>query len=118
LQGALLREAWALHEDGIASIADIDRTVSEGLGLRWSFMGPFETVDLNAPGGIADYARRLAPLYARIASSRADHAPWSSSAVANAERERREALSADDLEKRAAWRDRRLMDLARWKRDA
>src|SRR3546814_2260287 len=49
LQGALLNEAWALFDAGVASAADIDRTVSEGLGMRWSFMGPFETIDLNAP---------------------------------------------------------------------
>jgi L-gulonate 3-dehydrogenase len=54
LQGALLREAWALFEEGYASAADIDLTVSHGLGLRWSFMGPFETIDLNAPGGVDD----------------------------------------------------------------
>src|SRR3546814_4740821 len=65
LQGALLNEAWALFDAGVASAADIDRTVSEGLGMRWSFMGPFETIDLNAPGGVADYAERLGPLYHR-----------------------------------------------------
>ncbi len=72
LQGALLNEAWALYDEGIASAADIDKTVSEGLGFRWSFMGPFETIDLNAPGGIADYARRLGPLCHSIAQSRTD----------------------------------------------
>jgi 3-hydroxyacyl-CoA dehydrogenase len=54
LQGALLNEAWALFEEGYASTADIDATISQGLGLRWAFMGPFETIDLNAPGGVAD----------------------------------------------------------------
>ena len=56
LQGVLLMEAWRMVEDGLATVEDIDRTVSHGLGLRWSFMGPFETIDLNAPGGVADYA--------------------------------------------------------------
>ena len=63
LQGALLNEAWALFEEGYASAEDIDKTISVGLGLRWSFMGPFETIDLNAPAGVADYAKRLGPLY-------------------------------------------------------
>jgi 3-hydroxyacyl-CoA dehydrogenase len=60
LQGVLLMEAWRLVEAGLASVEDVDRTVSQGLGLRWAFMGPFETIDLNAPGGVADYATRLA----------------------------------------------------------
>ncbi|EFH09749.1 3-hydroxyacyl-CoA dehydrogenase [Pseudoroseomonas cervicalis] len=111
LQGALLNEAWALYEAGLASAADIDRTVSEGLGLRWAFMGPFETIDLNAPGGIADYSARLAPLYHRIALSRRDPRPWSAEAIAKAEAERRQALPADQLQARTDWRNRRLMAL-------
>ena len=39
-------------EEGYGTVEDIDRTIKYGLGLRWSFMGPFETVDLNDPGGI------------------------------------------------------------------
>lgn len=115
LQGVLLMEAWKLYEDGVASLADIDRTVSEGLGPRWAFMGPFETIDLNAPGGIADYAARLGPLYVGIANARRGYTPWPAALVARAEAERREVLPADRLEERAAWRDRRLMALARWK---
>lgn len=112
LQGALLFEAWALYRDGYASLADIDRTVSAGLGLRWSFMGPFETVDLNAPGGIDDYARRLGPLYHRIAASRSDPLPWSEELVERVRAERREALAKEQLDERCQWRDRRLMALA------
>ena len=41
LQGALLREAFRLVENGHISAEDLDVTVKEGLGLRWSFMGPF-----------------------------------------------------------------------------
>jgi hypothetical protein len=32
--------------------------VKDGLGLRWSFLGSFETIELNAPGGIVDYCAR------------------------------------------------------------
>lgn len=51
LQGVLLMEAWRLVEQGLATAEDVDKTVSQGLGLRWAFMGPFETIDFNAPGG-------------------------------------------------------------------
>jgi len=111
LQGALLNEAWALFEDGVASTADIDLTISHGLGYRWSFMGPFETIDLNAPGGIADYAARLGPLYHSIALSRTRPRPWSPELVGAVEAERREKLSAAELSERGAWRDRKLMAL-------
>ncbi|QRM32167.1 3-hydroxyacyl-CoA dehydrogenase [Microvirga sp. VF16] len=117
LQGVLLREAWSLVEDGLATVDDVDKTISEGLGLRWSFIGPFETIDLNAPQGVADYAERLGSLYQRIAASRSHDQPWSPNLIAQVEQQRRSVLPASDLSERMAWRDRRLMALARHKRD-
>ena len=111
LQGALLNEAWRLFDEGYATIEDIDRTVRDGLGLRWAFMGPFETIDLNAPGGIADYARRLAPLYHRIAQQSQTPEPWPDALVERAEAERRSVLAEDELVRRGQWRDRQLMAL-------
>lgn len=110
LQGALLNEAWALYAEGTASLEDIDTAVSHGLGRRWSFMGPFETIDLNAPGGIADYAHRLAPLYLSIAASRQPE-QWPTDVVRRAEFDRRTVLAEKDLTERSTWRDQRLMAL-------
>ncbi|CAG9181848.1 3-hydroxyacyl-CoA dehydrogenase [Cupriavidus pampae] len=112
LQAVLLREAWALVQEGVASCEDVDKTVRDGLGWRWSFMGPFETIDLNAPGGVADYAVRLGPLYQRIADSRGHDTPWDADLIGHVEAQRREHLSHDDLEARRAWRDERLMEFA------
>ncbi len=112
LQSALLREAWALVEDGVASCEDIDRTMRDGLGWRWSFMGPFETIDLNAQGGVADYANRLGALCQEIAQSRTHEEPWSADLISKVEAERRSVLSQDELANRRAWRDRRLMAFA------
>ena len=118
LQGALLNEAWALFEEGYASVEDIDKTISVGLGLRWSFMGPFETIDLNAPAGVADYAKRLGPLYHSVAQSRTQPKPWDAALIAQVENQRRKKLTATELDKRRAWRDRRLMALAAHKKKA
>ena len=112
LQGALLNEAWALFDAGVASAADIDRTVSDGLGMRWSFMGPFETIDLNAPGGVADYAERLGPLYHSIAMDRRHPAQWHPDLIERVATERRQALPLEDLASRCDWRDKMLMMLA------
>ena len=43
---------------GLCTAEDIDIGIRDGLGLRWSFMGPFETIDFNAPGGVRDYVAR------------------------------------------------------------
>jgi L-gulonate 3-dehydrogenase len=113
LQGALLREAWALFDEGYASAADIDATISKGLGLRWALMGPFETIDLNAPGGVADYAARFGGMYQEIAASRAGTPErWSEPLAARVTEERRAALPLENLADRSRWRDQRLMQLA------
>ena len=118
LQGALLEEAFRLVADGYASVEDVDIGIRDGLALRWSFMGPFETIDLNAPGGIRDYAERYEGIYSHIFPQCMRRVEWVGPVMDVAEAERREKLSADDLEKRQAWRDRRLMALAAHKRQA
>jgi 3-hydroxyacyl-CoA dehydrogenase len=49
MQMALLREALHLHRDGVASVADIDRCLTDGLALRWAVLGPFAVEHTNAP---------------------------------------------------------------------
>jgi L-gulonate 3-dehydrogenase len=71
LQGALLAEAFRLVGEGFISAEDLDHTVKDGLGLRWSFLGPFETIELNAPGGIPDYCARYTGFYRELASASA-----------------------------------------------
>ena len=71
LQGALLAEAFRLVGEGFISAEDLDHTVKDGLGLRWSFLGPFETIELNAPGGIPDYCARYTGFYRELASKAA-----------------------------------------------
>jgi len=51
LQFALEREAFYLAREDVASVADIDKAVSHGLGLRWAFLGPF-AVEATNNGGI------------------------------------------------------------------
>jgi 3-hydroxyacyl-CoA dehydrogenase len=118
MQAALIGAALRMVADGVASAADIDTAIKAGIGLRWSFMGPFETIDLNAPGGIADYLRRYGPLYQAIEG---EHGPleWTDEVLLRqVDDERRAVLPTERLGERSAWRDRRLMALAAQKRDA
>ena len=116
LQGALLAEAFRLVADGVISPEDLDATVKHGLGTRWSFMGPFETIDLNAPGGLADYCARYGVLFAQMQQEMTPMA-WDAALVARLHAARREALAEPDVPARHAWRDRRLMALAAHKAD-
>lgn len=61
LQAALWREAVALVESGVASVADIDAAISEGPGLRWALMGPHLTFHLaGGEGGIGHFLDQFA----------------------------------------------------------
>lgn len=116
LQGALLNEALRLFRDGYVSAEDLDKTVKHGLGLRWSFMGPFETIDLNAPAGVVDYAARYGPLYSDVDLQRSGDNPWEDVTLQRLDDERRAALASHQLAERQVWRDRRLMALMGHKR--
>src|SRR5262245_1631834 len=115
LQAALLMEAWRLVGEGYVSAEDLDKTIKDGLGLRWSFMGPFETIDLNAPGGVRDYAARYGQvLYEQCAG--VQHKPWDDSLISKIEAERRKIMPQAKHAQREAWRDRQLMALIAHKR--
>ena len=116
LQAALLLESWRLVKEDYVSVEDLDKCIKDGLGLRWSFMGPFETIDLNAPGGVSDYAARYGPvLYGMMKDVK--HEPWDDKLVAKIEGERRQFMPQAQHAEREAWRDRRLMALIAHKRE-
>ena len=110
LQGALLAEAFRLLAGDVISPADLDALVKHGLGLRWSFMGPLETIDLNAPGGLADYCRRYGPLYYEM-QRQMQPLLWDPMLVGRLNDVRRRELPAGMMPQRQEWRDRRLMAL-------
>jgi 3-hydroxyacyl-CoA dehydrogenase len=107
----LLREAYCLVRDGVASVDDIDEVVRSGLGLRWSFIGPFETADLNTRGGIESHAAKMGPAYERMGAERGQHDPWTPELVACVTDQRRALLDLDDWDDRVRWRDRQLIRL-------
>jgi L-gulonate 3-dehydrogenase len=109
LQAVLLSEAFRLVENGYVTPQDLDKTLADGLGLRWSFMGPFETIELNAPGGIPDYCRRYGPSLSRL--SAADPSIYDGEKLSQIMAQWTDALTPDQVAVRMAWRDRRLAAL-------
>jgi L-gulonate 3-dehydrogenase len=113
LQAVLLSEAFRLAGEGYVTPQDLDKTLKDGLGLRWSFMGPFETIELNAPGGIPDYCERYGASLSRL--SGADRAIYEGENLARILREWR-PLDPGQVAARMRWRDRRLAALKIHKR--
>lgn len=118
LQAVLLAEAFRIVGAGICSPQDLDKTIKDGLGLRWSFMGPFETIELNAPGGIADYCRRYGPSLSRIAEEGQGGDPFGEANVSRILAEWGDNPSAETIKRVSDWRDTRLAALQAHKRKA
>jgi 3-hydroxyacyl-CoA dehydrogenase len=110
LQGALLAEAFRLVHEGYVTPEDLDKTVKDGLGLRWSFMGPFETIELNAPGGIPDYCARFTGFYKRLAAEPPAPTVYDTPRVAE------QWAPAPDLAAKMKWRDEKLAALVAHKK--
>jgi L-gulonate 3-dehydrogenase len=118
LQGAVLEECVRLVDQGLVSVDDIDASVRDGLALRWSFIGPFETADLNAPGGIEDYITRYQAGFKRQFQTQTTRVDWAGSVMKTIVEARRAQYSVEEIAARQSWRDARLMSLASYKRKA
>ena len=114
LQAVLLSEAFRLVEDGYVTPQDLDKTLKDGLGLRWSFMGPFETIELNAPGGIPDYCRRYGPSLARLSEARPEI--YRTPMVEPVLKQWGRQPTPEKIAARMRWRDQRLAALQAHKR--
>jgi 3-hydroxyacyl-CoA dehydrogenase len=114
LQAVLLSEAFRLVGEGYVSPQDLDKTIKDGLGLRWAFMGPFETIELNAPGGISDYCERYGPNLSRLSDG--DPKIYSGDNLNRVLKEWKNVLSAAQVAHKMQWRDARLAALVAHKR--
>jgi len=111
LQSALLTEALRLVGEGVISARDLDLTVTEGLGLRWSFIGPIGSIELNAPGGIRDYVSRYGGAFRRIACEGPSPEAWDAENVERVAASWGPMASPDIFGEKSRWRDRRLSAL-------
>lgn len=111
LQAAVVNEAIALVGNGVIDPAGLDAVMKHSLGLRWAFVGPFETMDLNAPKGFFDYASRYGHLYQQLGRSLTVDAPWKPDAIQRIEDNRRAETPTAAVASRMRWRDRALMQL-------
>ncbi len=115
MQAALVNEAMALFDAGVASASDIDKCLTDGLALRWAFVGPFETMDLNADGGFADYAGKYRYIFERMGQTLGTSRPWTAAAMAAVNSERRERLPLEAVAERQRWRDGQIRKLRKLK---
>uniref|UniRef100_A0A8C2NSY2 L-gulonate 3-dehydrogenase n=2 Tax=Capra hircus TaxID=9925 RepID=A0A8C2NSY2_CAPHI len=99
-------------EKGVVSPGDLDLVMSDGLGLRYAFIGPLETMHLNAEGMLS-YCDRYSEGMKRVLKT---FGPVPEFSGATAEKVHQVCELLPHLAARRAWRDGCLMRLAQLKR--
>lgn len=117
MQAVLLSEAFRLVSEGYVTAEDLDKTIAHGLGLRWSFMGPFETIELNAPGGLKDYCERFGPTMYGLSKLPVTEELWSDENIERVAQSWGKRPSPAEIAEKSAWRDNRLAALVVHKRE-
>ena len=113
IQGAVLREAYSLVRDGVISPQDLDLIVTEGLGKRWSIVGPFATAALNVQGGIKAHAARMGQSYFEMGQSRGQNEPWSAELIEKVSKDIEIKLNNSDWLINVEKRDLALMKITK-----
>jgi 3-hydroxyacyl-CoA dehydrogenase len=112
LQAAVWREAIDLVLKGVASVADVDKALAAGPGLRWALLGPHMIFHLGGgAGGIRSFIDHVGVSWDKLWS---DMASWTSlpaqttaALVAGVEEE----AGDRPLPEIARWRDEKLVQL-------
>ncbi len=113
LQVALIGEALHLVAEGYCSVDDIDKTITDGLARRWAFIGPFEVGHLNATAGYRHFMQNYADMFRTLArSARVDY-PWDDALIDSIHDRLSVRTPVENVPERQAWRDQRLMALAK-----
>lgn len=117
MQAALLVEMFRCLNEGLVSPADVDKIISQGFGLRWAFLGPFEGVDLNSAGGIRQYLENFGFLFNNMANELGFADVVTPQSIAMLEDYARAKIPLDALGDKVAWRDQSIIALRRLKEE-
>jgi 3-hydroxyacyl-CoA dehydrogenase len=109
LQFTLVAEALHLVGEGYCSAADIDRVMTDGLALRWASIGPFETMHLNAAGGLNGFTASLGAMMRRMGADAHTDYPWTPEQIAPIHDQLAAKTPVADIPARQAWRNARIM---------
>uniref|UniRef100_A0A0B6YTV8 3-hydroxyacyl-CoA dehydrogenase NAD binding domain-containing protein n=1 Tax=Arion vulgaris TaxID=1028688 RepID=A0A0B6YTV8_9EUPU len=117
IQYAIMGECYRLIRDGVVNPIDCDTIMSQGLGMRYAFMGPWETGYLNAEGMIS-YGERYSDMILGIQNTFGPPVRMEGPTLQTIHSAMEElAGPVEDIQARRKWRDTRLISLAKLKRD-
>ena len=111
LQYTLFAEALHLVGEGYCSAEDIDRVITDGLALRWAFIGPFTVAHLNAPDGLQGFVDRLGPMMRRMGADARTNYNWTREQITNAHNKLTAEIPIANIPLHQRRRDRRILEL-------
>ncbi|XP_021933761.1 lambda-crystallin homolog isoform X2 [Zootermopsis nevadensis] len=111
IQYCILNEVWRLVSDGILNVEDIDNVMSEGLGMRYAFLGPLETAHLNAEG-MESYCDRYSKTIYDVSVTSGPVPKFEGPLVKEINRQLCTKVPIETLPERRAWRDDCLTKLS------
>jgi 3-hydroxyacyl-CoA dehydrogenase len=117
LQGAILREAYALVREGVISPRELDEIMIKGLGKRWALIGAFGASSLNVKGGIRAHAARMGESYYQMGKERGADDPWTPDLVEKVAQDMEKKYPVENWEEDVLERDEALMKLTRLMRE-
>ncbi|KAL4229456.1 Crystallin [Mactra antiquata] len=114
IQHTITAECFKLIKDDIISVADLDKLMPYGLGLRYAFLGALETSYLNA-NGMKHFCEMYAePLY-ELQKQSGPPIKFEGETLDKIQDELEKQIPLCDIEKRRQWRDDRLAELSKLK---
>ncbi|XP_066478118.1 lambda-crystallin homolog [Tiliqua scincoides] len=118
LQYAIISESWRLVGDGVISPDDLDLVMSDGLGMRYAFMGPLETMHLNAEG-LLNYCERYREGIIHVLKTFGPIPDFAGETEQKINKAMCKEIPADPehLNARSHWRDECLLRLAKVKKE-
>ncbi|KAJ2938804.1 hypothetical protein O0L34_g18426 [Tuta absoluta] len=117
IQYAILNEVWRLVADGVVDVKDIDKVMSEGLGMRYAFLGALETAHLNAEG-MKKYIESYGDTIHHVSTTMGPIPRMTQSpAAATICDQLNKMVPLDKLQDRRAWRDACLTRLSILKKE-
>ncbi|XP_063361259.1 lambda-crystallin homolog [Cydia amplana] len=117
IQYAILNEVWRLVKDDVVNVEDVDKVITEGLGMRYAFLGSLETAHLNAEG-MANYIERYGETIYNVSNTmgptpRMTQCPGAASIC----EQLNQLVPLDRLQERRAYRDAALTRLSILKKE-
>ncbi|XP_043471253.1 lambda-crystallin homolog [Leptopilina heterotoma] len=116
IQYAILNEVWRLVADGILDVKDVDTVMSEGLGMRYAFLGALETAHLNAEG-MKKYCESYANSIYNVSKNFGPVPKFEGEMAKKISEQLNVICPLDKLQERRTWRDTALTKLSILKKE-